>query len=328
MSAMNAMDANTSGSVSLQGDEISTLVFSSGGPRAFPVMASCLEMLIVQRKLDLRNITVVRGTSAGAAMALAICLRMTIRELREECNRAVHASSSISFHPSTLFTTFGGSSHGAISNGLAEMMERKGIMRSSTFSELKKRTRCDLCTVATNAIDGQPVIFSAKSTPNASVLDAVVASMAIPFMLEPCRLKLDNADPSTECLCVDGALTYPYPVTIPCEEELEKTRTLGIQILTARSIQNAKTDLATLDFVTYASNMASMLFAKFERCDPSGFVTIQVECPFRGTGFHLAQSNITALEAAAMLATSKMSSYIQEIDTHFVSKSTQTESKI
>ena len=63
----------------IEGGKIRSLVLSSGGPRAFPAVTTCLEMLIVQKKLRLSNIRNVRGTSAGAAVALAIAIGMTFR---------------------------------------------------------------------------------------------------------------------------------------------------------------------------------------------------------------------------------------------------------
>jgi predicted acylesterase/phospholipase RssA len=311
--------------IDICGSDVCCLVLSSGGARAFPVMIACMEMLLVQRKLKLENIRVVRGTSAGAAVALAIALRMNIKELREECTHALTTAGTVSFHPPNLFTKFGGSSHEGIAQGLSDMIKRKGADPSLTFRQLYEKTSCSLCTVATNAIDGTPIICSLKQTPNARVLDAVLASMAIPFMLSPYRFKLDPSQLSTERLCVDGALTYPYPVAVPGEDELSRSQTIGIRVLTLRSVQNPKMDLASLDFMTYAANMTSMLFAKFEQTDTAGFFTIQVECPMRGTGFHLAQSTILTLEAAALLATSRASNSIQSIETGLVSIATQTD---
>jgi hypothetical protein len=71
--------------------------------------------------------------------------------------------------------------------------------------------------------------------------------------------------------------------------------------------------------------MTSILFAKFEQTDTAGFFTIEVECPMRGTGFHLAHSTILTLEAAALLATSRSSVAIQEIETGFANMATQTD---
>ena len=39
----------------IEGGKIRSLVLSSGGPRAFPAVTTCLEMLIVQKKIEVEQ---------------------------------------------------------------------------------------------------------------------------------------------------------------------------------------------------------------------------------------------------------------------------------
>ena len=303
----------------LEGEDITSLVLSSGGPRAFPAVTTCLEMLVLQKKLRLSNIRNVRGTSAGAAVALAIAIGMTISELRQECSVALAHASDVNFHFSNLFACFGVASLENIHKCLVEMLHSKGLNPGTTFAELKQHTGRALCTIATNAMDGNSVVYSTLRTPNLSVIEAVLASMAIPFMLAPRKLSVG----AQTILCVDGALCNPFPLIVPGEPDLNTKTTLGIRITTMKPTQTT-TDVNTLEFIQYASNLASMMFSKFEQSDTYDYFVITIECKMRGTGFHLPKAFITAIETTAALATARASQNIKSFEYGNVDRATQT----
>ena len=306
--------------VKLEGGDISSLVLSSGGPRAFPAVTTCLEMLIMQKKLRLSNIRHVRGTSAGAAVALAIAIGMTISELRQECSIALAHASEVNFHISNLFACFGVASLENIHKCLVDMLHSKGLHPGTTFAELKQHTGRSLCTVATNAMDGNSVVCSTLRTPNLSVVEAVLASMAIPFMLAPRKLYIKEQ----AILCVDGALCNPFPLVVPGEPDLNIKNTLGIRITTMKPTQTT-TDVNTLEFIQYASNVASMMFSKFEESGTYEYFVITIECKMRGIGFHLPKAFVTAIETTAALATARASQSIISFEYGNVDCATQTD---
>lgn len=67
-----------------------------------------------------------------------------------------------------------------------------------------KRFR-DLTVVATNVTHQCPFIFNAQNTPDVRIWEALRASMSIPFLFSAARLKTGE-------LCVDGGLTWNYPL--------------------------------------------------------------------------------------------------------------------
>ena len=153
----------------------------------------------------------------------------------------------------------------------------------------------------------------------ASVIEAVLASMAIPFMLAPRKLLLGTQT----ILCVDGALCNPFPLVVDGEPDLNIRETLGIRITTMKPTQTT-TDVNTLEFIQYASNLASVMFSKFEQSQTYEFFVITIECKMRGTGFHLPKAFITAIETTAALATARASQSIKSFECGNVDRATQT----
>ncbi|MFP5223423.1 MAG: patatin-like phospholipase family protein [Acidobacteriota bacterium] len=63
----------------------------------------------------------------------------------------------------------------------------------------------DLTVIATNVTRQCPYIFNVKNTPDVRIWEALRASMSIPFLFSAARLKTGE-------LCVDGGLTWNYPL--------------------------------------------------------------------------------------------------------------------
>lgn len=68
-----------------------------------------------------------------------------------------------------------------------------------TLGDVRRATGCAASIVATNLHTGQPAILSSDATPDVPLLDAVLASMALPFVMPPQRLG--------ETWYADGGLT-------------------------------------------------------------------------------------------------------------------------
>ena len=64
------------------------------------------------------------------------------------------------------------------------------------------------------------------------------------------------------------------------EPDLNIRETLGIRITTMKPTQTT-TDVNTLEFIQYASNLASVMFSKFEQSQTYEFFVITIECKMR-----------------------------------------------
>ena len=123
-----------------------------------------------------------------------------------------------------------------------------------SFEQLFNRTQITLYVVAMDAQTGEPIVFSHHTTPETSVVDAVIASSAIPFALPSQRMVISSEE-SAEVISprriVDGATVANYPdfifrdssfryylAELAGDERLtsaESERTFGFQLRTETS---------------------------------------------------------------------------------------------
>ena len=98
--------------------------------------------------------------------------------------------------------------------------------RLVTFAELEDSGKA-LKIVASNIVRGRLELFSPKTTPNASVADAVAASVAIPIVFRPRKVRRVGEEYS-EKLYTDGGLVANRPVFAFDEERAENKNMLCI----------------------------------------------------------------------------------------------------
>lgn len=115
-----------------------------------------------------------------------------------------------------------------------------------TFIDFTKHTGCTLTVVATNVSLKQPTFFSIETTPTLSIWTAIQASMSIPGLFEPVKIKEDYY--------VDGYLTCEYP----SPKLLDKSSTLGIFIST-ESLSLLKSNLPIQGCVQYMTQLIELV---------------------------------------------------------------------
>jgi len=84
-----------------------------------------------------------------------------------------------------------------------------GVSNKVTFAEFHAASGFDLRIVATDLKSMRPVLFSHEQTPHTRIISAMVASMSIPIMFKPARIRIKG---SRGLQCIDGAIVDPFGV--------------------------------------------------------------------------------------------------------------------
>jgi NTE family protein len=190
------------------------LCLSGGGIRAVAFVGA-LEVL--QKKKLLANIKEYIGVSAGALIGFLLAIGYTLQELKRlvlefdfGLIRNLEPENTLSF------LEHYGLDNGANLERLFESVtKQKGIPATVTFQELKELRptfpafRC----YATDLETCQEREFSLQKSPMVKIVDALRASMCLPFYFTPTQ------DPITGHLLGDGGLMNNYPMVFLTEEE-------------------------------------------------------------------------------------------------------------
>lgn len=174
------------------------LVLSGGGFSGLAYIG-ILRFLATERACS--SVRYVAGTSMGAFFATAFALRVPPAELEDLGYRVFRDTEYTHYPPDALlglFQTYG-MDDGARFRRPLEPYGGADL----TFRDLAKRFGRHLVICATCLETQRPTYFSSETTPDVPVLHAMIASMAIPFLIRPVRIGDRHY--------VDGALTDNIP---------------------------------------------------------------------------------------------------------------------
>lgn len=209
----------------IQREMYRNLVFKGGGVRGIAYMGA-LEVL---EELDvLKNIERVAGTSSGAIAATIVSFRKNTSEMIEIFNTldlqkvpqgAVDGKRKNiillknSENYTRLFEKFGWYSSAYFHNWLQSIIaDQCNGNADATFGDFRELGFRDLHIVVSNISRHRAEVFSANSTPNVSVADAVRMSMSIPLFFE--ALRFDGTRMGSGDYYVDGGLFNNYPIHV------------------------------------------------------------------------------------------------------------------
>jgi NTE family protein len=197
------------------------IVLSGGGVKVISLVGA-LEHL--EEKGHLRSVKEYCGVSAGAFLAFMMALQIhikTIRTLILELDFGVIRNLT----PEGLIgfpETFG------LDDGTNLVKFLESILRvavkvdpSITFADLQKRSPVRFRCWAGDLIAEKPREFSFEATPTVRIVDALRASMSLPFYYCPVP------DPITGNLLTDGGIHGNLPVALLSESERETMLALG-----------------------------------------------------------------------------------------------------
>lgn len=198
------------------------IVLGGGGVKAIAHIGA-LKVLDDQGYLKLVRKYV--GLSAGSLVAFGMALGYSINALKDICERFDFA---VLQEPApdgflSFIDNYGIDTGEKLVSFLKALLTIKGFSPELTFDGLKKASPIhkELAVVASNLSTGQPVVFSSESTPMCRLIDALRASMSLPFYFWPVHLE--------DGLHVDGGVHGLYPMNLLTEEE--QNNALGIILL-------------------------------------------------------------------------------------------------
>jgi len=176
----------------------------------------------------IRNVS---GTSMGAFFVMAFALKIPIERLERIIYKVCSDPKLTKINGEAflnIIDTYGLGSSLNYFDDIREFIKETYHQDDLTFIELSKKTGVNLFVSATRVNDGNNVIFNVNDTPNISIIDAVAASMCVPFLSKP--ILIDGY------YYIDGYLTNNFP--IDCFEDVNKDNILGVAL-------NVKSDYNT-----------------------------------------------------------------------------------
>ena len=201
------------------------IVLGGGGVKAIAHIGA-LKVLEEQGYLKLVRKYV--GLSAGSLVAFGMALGYSLNALKDICERFDFA---VLQEPApdgflSFIDNYGIDTGEKLVSFLKALLTIKGFNPDLTFGGLK--ASASLAVVASNLSTGQPVVFSAETTPNCRLVDALRSSMSLPFYFWP--VHLDDG------LHVDGGVHGLYPMNLLSEDE--QNHALGIILLQTIDVWN------------------------------------------------------------------------------------------
>lgn len=182
--------------------EFTTLVLGSGGIKGYCIMGAL--MYLSCRNL-LSKVTRIVGVSVGAIIGFLLAAKISIFEIIVEgfdTDLTIDTSmESIAQIPKQL----GILNNHEIKIRLQNLLEKKWGRRDVSLRELYDLTGIELVCTALNITTEKTEYFSPFTHPEVSAIDAVLASMNIPFLFHQFKIG--------DCYYVDGALGNPAPAS-------------------------------------------------------------------------------------------------------------------
>ena len=166
-----------------------SIVLSGGGTRCISFIGA---LLFLRSRGFLAGVTRWYCCSAGSLIAMLfvlgtsdISIKKFVLEFDFEKSRDINAESVFS-----LFETFGVDRGFALRKMISRLLESlRAKANTWTLRELKEETGHDMHFFISNVTTSQPFFASAASHPDLFVLDAIYATMAIPFYFQPYKYK-------------------------------------------------------------------------------------------------------------------------------------------
>ncbi|MBN6100597.1 patatin-like phospholipase family protein [Xanthomonas sp. CFBP 8703] len=120
---------------------------------------------------------------------------------------------------------------------LSSKVFRGSNIKRVKFKDLEAAGGLPLKIVSTNLTTKGIQVFSARSTPDVSIADAVCASICLPYIFKPYAVKVSESE---ECEFVDGGLLSNLPLWVFDEERLHDpgSWTIGFSIVAAKAGKN------------------------------------------------------------------------------------------
>ncbi|HSC52729.1 MAG TPA: patatin-like phospholipase family protein [Phnomibacter sp.] len=204
---------------------IKNLAIKGGGVRGVAYVGAI-------RELDKANLLApierVAGTSAGALMACMICAGYTVDEIEKLMLSIQFRRFHNGWNPLRILSGYGLFSGSYIVDFTKQLLANspKKLQPGATFMDMRNAGCKDLYAFACNVSMHTVTEFSADSTPNAPVAEAIRASMSIPFYFKAWRFE---GEQSSKHIYIDGGVVYNYPLSFFDKERFNQMPTVNFE---------------------------------------------------------------------------------------------------
>lgn len=199
---------------------IPTRIYLCGGGVNVIAHVGVLKELQRHSTIHIGKIKEWMGVSAGALMALCLVIGYTCEELEQFfLGFDFRNVTDIDSAPGWIIN-YGMDTGIKLRKFVEACLHIKGISETITFEELYNHTHLRLRAFVTDLNTGKLIPFSYDTTPKRNVVEAVCASMSLPYYFQPI------IDPETNHYLMDGVVVSNYPLFMLSEHELRET--LGI----------------------------------------------------------------------------------------------------
>ena len=223
------------------------IYLSGGGMCAMAHVGALLEL---SKRIPLKAVKEWMGVSAGALLAMCICIGYTLDEIEELCIKFDFTNIKDYDTVPGCLLHFGIDTGERLHRLIDACIHVKGLSSEFTFKECQEMFGMSLKVIATDLNNAIHVIFSPDSTPNYKISDAVRASMTFPYYFQPFIC------PVTNHYLMDGAIISNYPLFVLPKEE--HSRTLSILIRTSVNTVEDLMNLNIEELVTRPLRISSM----------------------------------------------------------------------
>jgi predicted acylesterase/phospholipase RssA len=192
--------------------KIKKLILSGGGIKGIAI-ASALETL--DDKIQLfSTVREIIGSSIGAYIAFFICIGVSLRKIRVIFEN-IRLDQFQEFDMKMFISKFGFDEGNKMMNFVKAIIQTQGVDPNITFRQLKKISKYRLIITASNISQSAPKYFSAKETPDFSILTALRISGGYPFAFTP--VEIDGE------LYSDGAIISPIATNVITKKDRKRT---------------------------------------------------------------------------------------------------------
>lgn len=197
--------------------KIKKLILSGGGIKGIAICGA-LEELDEKIKILTTTKTII-GTSISAYIAFFLAIGLSIHKIRMIFEN-INFGDFQEFDIKLLLSKYGLDEGNKFISFFKATMNTQNINFNITFKELAEISKYEIIIVGTNINESKAVYFSAKDTPDITVLTALRISGCYPFAFTP--IEIDGT------LYADGGLVSPIATELISKRE--KKNTLGIAL--------------------------------------------------------------------------------------------------
>ena len=236
---------------------IKHIVINGGGPLLLN-MYGALKHANILEMWKHENIESYYGTSAGAILTTMMALKYDWEELDNYIiNRPwQHILKFNILEIYDYYTNNGITDEKFIKEMFSPLLKAKDIDVDVTLETFAQLTGVKLHLYATEFETFEIKEFSAESTPNVKVLDAVYASSALPILLKPIQIE--------DKIYMDGSIYMNYPIAKCLERNNDPQTILGIKNAFSA---NDVSELNKMNMFDYLSYIMNAMFKKAQLCE-------------------------------------------------------------